>query len=194
MNRITDVVKNLMILNAIVFVAQMILPGLNAFFSQYFVYYPMGSGHFSPVQIITNLFNHASPNHLIFNMMGLFFLGPYLEQAIGPKRFLFLYMMAGFGGVFLHQMLGTNPILGASGCVLGVVVAFGTKFPNLPLMLLFIPVPVKAKYLVSAYVAYDLYMVYTNANTGIAHFAHLGGAMLGFLLIMIWKKYPSFLD
>ena len=193
MNRITDVVKNLMIINVIVFLAKMILPGLGGFFRQYFVFYPIGTSYFSPVQIITNMFNHADVNHLVFNMLGLFFLGPYLEQAIGPKKFLFLYLMAGLGGVFLHQMFGTNPILGASGCVLGVVVAFGTKFPNLDLMLLFIPVPIKAKYLVSAYVAYDLIMVYTQSNTGIAHFAHLGGALVGFGLMMLWRKYPNFM-
>jgi len=153
MFRITDVVKNLMIINVVVFIAKMLLPGLNSFFSQYFVYYPIGSSGFSPIQIVTNLFNHANEMHLIFNMVGLFFLGPYLEQAIGPKKFLFLYLAAGLGGVFLHQLFGHNPILGASGCVLGVVVAFGTMFPNLDLMI----------------------------------------AIVGFALIMLWRKYPNFM-
>ncbi len=194
MMRITDVVKNLIIINVIVFFAFQILPGARSLF-QYFVLYDFSDPRFNPIQIVTHMFNHGNFNHLLFNMLGLFFIGPFLEQAIGSKRFLFLYLAAGLGGVVLSQLFGSgaNGMLGASGCLLGVVVAFAMMFPNMEMMLMFIPIPIKAKYLVTAFVLYDLFSGIGRFNDGIAHFAHLGGALVGFLLVLAWRKYPDFL-
>lgn len=191
---ITDVVKNLIIINVIVFAGLNFMPGLDSFF-KYFVYYNLEDPRFNPIQIVTHMFNHGGVNHIFFNMLGLYFIGPFLERTIGPKKFLFLYLAAGLGGVVLSQLLGSNGggMLGASGCLLGVVVAFAMMYPNMEMMLMFIPIPIKAKYLVSGFVILDVVLGFGNANDGIAHFAHLGGAIVGFLLVLIWRKFPDFL-
>lgn len=197
MNRISEVVKNIIIINIIVFAAKNILPGLGVFAQKYFVLYAFqDTGRFNPIQVVTYMFNHADLNHIFFNMLGLFFIGPILEQTIGQKRFLFLYLAAGLGGAFLNQMLGGSygGMLGASACVLGVVVAFAMKYPNMEMMLMFIPIPIKAKYLVTGFVVLDLVFGLGGIQTGIAHFAHLGGAIVGAILIVVWNKYPTFLD
>lgn len=191
MNRLTDVVKNLIIINAIVFFG---IKFLGPAVQRYFILFPFSSELFSPIQLVTHMFNHADLNHLFFNMLGLFFIGPIVEQSLGPKRFLFLYLAAGVGAVILHIFLGGgSPVLGASGCLLGVVVAFAVMYPNMEMMLIFLPIPIKAKYLVSAFVLGDLLLGFGGANTGIAHFAHLGGAIVGAALIYVWRKYPDFL-
>ncbi|MEL6123564.1 MAG: rhomboid family intramembrane serine protease [Bacteroidota bacterium] len=191
MNRLTDVVKNLMIINVIVFVGVTFLVPQ---FRNYFVLYPVGSSYFQPIQLVTHMFNHGSLNHLFFNMLGLFFIGPIVEQSLGPKRFLFLYLAAGVGSLLLHLVFsGANPVLGASGCLLGVVVAFAVMYPDMEMMLIFLPIPIKAKYLVSAFVIGDLVLGFMGARTGIAHFAHLGGALVGYVLIQVWRKYPDFM-
>lgn len=196
MNRITEVVKNLIIINIIVFAAKSLLPAVRVFTNKYFVLYGFDDvSRFNPIQIVTYMFNHADLNHIFFNMLGLFFIGPFLEHTIGQKRFLFLYLAAGLGGAFLNQILGGSSIgmLGASACVLGVVVAFAMKYPNMEMMLMFIPIPIKAKYLVSAFVLIDVFFGFGGVQDGIAHFAHLGGAIVGFVLVLIWNKYPNFL-
>ena len=194
MNRLTGVVKNLIIINIIVFIGVNVLAEGTSI-GQYFRLYPFDSPYFSPIQLITHMFSHGNLNHLFMNMLGLFFIGPILEQSLGEKRFLFLYLLAGFGAVALHTILGGGaPVLGASGCLLGVVVAFAMMYPNMEMMLMFIPIPIKAKYLVSAFILGDLFLGLGGASDGIAHWAHLGGALVGAGLILIWKKYPDFLS
>jgi membrane associated rhomboid family serine protease len=194
MNRLTPVVKNLIIINVIVFVGVNLMSSGTGLWL-YFRLFPFDSPNFNPIQLVTHMFSHANLNHIFMNMLGLFFIGPILEQRLGPKRFLFLYLAAGVGAVILHAILGGGaPVLGASGCLLGVVVAFAMMYPDMEMMLMFIPIPIKAKYLVSAFVLGDLLLGFGNASTGIAHFAHLGGAVVGFLLILAWRKYPDFLS
>lgn len=229
MGRITEVVKNLLIINVIVFVGTMALPeGVKSMGNMYF---PL-SENFRPYQIITNMFMHADFQHLLFNMMTLFFLGPLVEQVLGAKRFLQLYFFSGLGAVILHMGIkwfeyqgiatGLDPaeistvaneglsilnsgrnyrgelgelnyilngsILGASGAVYGVLIAFATLFPNLKLMLLFPPIPVKAKYLAAGLIALGLFSGVTGFQQGVAHWGHLGGAIVGFVMIrFIWK-------
>ena len=193
MNNLTDVVKSLIIINVIIFLGTSFIP---------FEYKAMGmlhffkSPYFQPFQVISSMFLHADFMHLLFNMFSLFFLGPYVENTLGPKRFLTLYLLAGFGASALHvgysyymytQGVSPGPVLGASGCVYGVMIAFATMFPNLKLMVFPIPVPVAAKYLGVGLIAIGLYSGFGGANDGIAHFAHLGGALVGFLLIKYWK-------
>lgn len=229
MGRITDVVKNLLIINVIIFFGTQALPeGIKKMGNMYF---PL-SENFQPYQIITNMFMHADFQHLLFNMMTLFFLGPLVEQVLGSKRFLQLYFFSGLGAVVLHMGIkwfeyqgivsGLNPaeistvaneglsilnsgrnyrgelgelnyilngsILGASGAVYGVLIAFATLFPNLKMMLLFPPIPIKAKYLAVGLIALGLFSGVTGFQPGIAHWGHLGGAIVGFVMIrFIWK-------
>ena len=196
MVRVSDVVKNLIIINVIVFFAVRYLlpiPGIENYFvlvhpSQQF-YDPSINGYlkFEPVQIITHMFMHGNEQHLLFNMLGLFFLGPMVEYTLGPKRFLSLYLISGFVASIAQLLVTQGAIVGASGAVYGVLAAFATMFPNVQLMLLFPPIPVKAKYLALALIGIGLFSGVTGTQAGIGHFAHIGGAVAGFLLIRHWK-------
>lgn len=189
MYRITDVVKHLIIINAIIFIGTN-LPVLAAL-RPYFILYPPQSDLFKPIQVVTHMFMHGSMGHLFFNMLALFFFGPNVESLWGPKKFLFFYLFCGFGAMIGHLLLGGNaPVVGASGAIAGVLVAFAMLFPNATVMLLIPPIPMKAKYLVLIVLIIDIYMGLTNSASTIAHFAHLGGALFGFLLILFWRKYP----
>ncbi|MFZ1750541.1 MAG: rhomboid family intramembrane serine protease [Saprospiraceae bacterium] len=186
MLRVTEVVKNLIIINVIVFVAVAFMIPIPDF-EQYFLLYPLSSPNFVPVQVVTHMFMHAGFSHLLFNMLGLFFLGPLVESSLGPKRFLILYLACGFVASIAQLSISSIPILGASGAVYGVLAAFATMFPNMELMLLFPPIPIKAKYLGIGLIAIGIFSGITGAQAGIAHFAHVGGAILGFLMIRYWK-------
>ncbi len=196
MLRITDVVKNLLIINVIVFVAVRYLlpiPGLERYFVLVFpgteLYDPTDgvTYSFEPVQIITHMFMHGDFRHLLFNMLGLLFLGPLVEQALGPKRFLMMYLASGLAASLLQMILVKGAVVGASGGVYGVLAAFATMFPNLELMLMFIPIPIKAKYVATGLILIGLIMGISGGMSGIAHFAHVGGAVMGFILIKSWK-------
>ena len=192
MYSLTDVVKNLLIINVIVFFAVHML--FLQTLGDYFVYYPYDSDGFRPIQIVTHMFNHAHIPHLFFNMLSLFFFGPNVERMWGPRRFLFFYLVCGLGSLLLHITIGGNSaVVGASGAIAGVLLAFAYLFPNAKIMLLIPPIPIKAKYLVAMLLAFDLYMGITNSNTGIAHFAHIGGALAGAGLIFVFKKNPNFM-
>jgi rhomboid-like protein len=161
---------------------------------------------------------HGSFSHILFNMFGLVMFGSILERFIGTPRFLILYLAAGFGAMFLQQayeayalwnITGTvspnqlelvnggemavrhfhTGMVGASGCIYGLLVAFAMLFPNTELIFLFIPFPVKAKFMVPGIIILDLLLGVTNFSWDpIAHFAHIGGAIVGFLLVKIWNK------
>lgn len=187
MLRLTDVVKNLLIINVLVyFIVQYNLIPFLPNLIQYFVLQPFGRG-FEPYQLITHMFMHGNESHLLFNMLMLFFIGPAVEQTLGQKRFLILYMIAGLSSAFLHLFISQGNVVGASGALYGVLVAFATMFPNMKMMIFPLPFEIKAKYLVGAYVLYDLYSGVSGASTGIAHFAHIGGAIAGFALIYYWN-------
>ncbi len=186
MARLTPVVKNLLIINVIVYFA--LRYGLNMFKIEPYTYlHVWESGFFNPYQLFTHMFMHGDERHLFFNMLTLFFLGPMTEQSLGQKRFLMLYISAGLAGGLVHLLTSTSPAVGASGAINGVVVAFATMYPNLKLMVFPLPFEIKAKYLVSIFVAMDFFFGVTSYNTGIAHFAHLGGAIMGFAMIHYWK-------
>jgi len=203
MMRLTDVVKNLLILNVVVYLVAMLVIGIPNYKMLGF-YYPDGSGNFQPFQIISHMFMH-SPNHggtllsfhLLFNMIGLYFFGPPLEALWGPKRFLLYYLFAGFGALIIHvlmivfKVIDPVGVVGASGAVFGLLAGFGYHYPNQKVMLLFPPIPMKAKYFVVVFGIIELSLGFSGANTGIAHFAHVGGAIFGFLLILYWRKFGS---
>lgn len=190
-------------------------PNLNAFAQQAYYYGERGS--FLPVQIITHMFMHGSISHIFFNMFGLFTLGIVLERVWGANRYLLFYITTGFGAVILHMavqaflvyratgsidpsmaMLENNPeawstyfssTVGASGALFGVLTAFGMLFPNTELYLMFIPIPIKAKYFVIFYILIELYLgVAMYGGDNVAHFAHLGGALFGFILVNYWNR------
>ena len=229
MRNLSPAVKHLLLINVLFFVATEMLPfELRNLLA---VYFPM-SAEFKPFQIITSMFMHADLQHIAFNMMSLYFLGPYVERTLGTKRFLILYFVAGFVATFLSfgvnyfsyveltgllspeaielitgegrsvLMQGKNysdpnygalnsilnrSLLGASGAVYGVLVAFATMYPDMKLMLLIPPIPVKAKYLAAGLVVVGIVSGIGGYMPGIGHFAHVGGALAGFLLIIYWN-------
>jgi membrane associated rhomboid family serine protease len=217
MYRITDTVKHLLIINVLVFLGSMLLgsPGEDVMMSlinersnlfadwgryRLAMFFPT-SDYFHPYQIVTHMFMHADVGHLFFNMFGLFMFGPPLESVWGPKRFLSYYLITGFGALGLHliatymeiQMMGGSsymvnvPMLGASGAIFGLLAGFGMLFPNATIMLLFPPIPLKAKYFVLIYAVIELFLGVSNFTAGVAHFAHVGGALFGVLLILYWR-------
>jgi membrane associated rhomboid family serine protease len=198
MLRITDVVKNLIIINVIMYFGTLMLMGDSRILLAMF---PPGTEYFNPYQIISHMFMHADLMHLFFNMFGLFMFGPPLESLWGTKKFLFFYLAAGFGALAIHLITGYlgiqemgGPVLGASGALYGVLVGYGMNFPNAKLALIFFPVPVAAKYFIPGLLVLDLLGGFTGFSIfgqNIAHFAHVGGAIFGFLMIMYWRKFGS---
>ena len=149
---------------------------------------PLGSGHFYPWQILTYMFLHGGFLHLFFNMLALWMFGLELEHLWGSRRFLVYYLLCGIGAavtnLLVAPLIGQEaPTVGASGAVFGVLLAFGVLFPDRPIYLYFL-LPVKAKYFVTFYIAWELFLGVTQTTDGIAHFAHLGGAAVGFLYLV----------
>jgi membrane associated rhomboid family serine protease len=206
-DRITPVVKNLLIAN----IAIHVLVGLlsKSFVFQYFAFYnpflpnteELLNPNFKPWQIISYMFLHGNFSHILGNMFGLFFFGPALEAYMGSKKFFIFYIITGIGaaalnsGLHFYEMsqMVTNseefwrgaitPMVGASGAIFGILMAFAYLFPNVEMMLLFFPFPIKAKYFVTMYGLYELFQGASGSMTGIAHFAHIGGLITGFILL-----------
>lgn len=222
------VVKNLIIINILVWVAQISLSQYNI--TELFSLYPIIPGQlreiivrqsgdvpqFEPYQIATHMFSH-SPSlfiHIIFNMLALWMFGRILENFWGPKRFLLFYFACGVGAALCHlaiqyfrseqlldAVLSDNmaavakyrgalaPALGASGAIMGIFAAFAYLFPNTTLFIMPIPFPIKAKWAVLALAAIDLFGGIANfSGDNVAHFAHLGGAITGFIIVLIWNR------
>ena len=226
-SNLTPVVKNLLIINVIFYIASWSLRSFIFTINGYsydvttlLSAHYFNSPFFKPWQIITYMFMHGSIEHIFFNMLGLFMFGPMLEYILGSKRFLNFYFICGLGALAIqmaaqayavHQIVGrfTIPngdynlyadypiyehlkgeyqsvILGASGSIFGILVAFAMIFPNVEMMLIFLPIPIKAKYLVTGYIAIELFEGFTGLQGDVAHFAHIGGALLGFIMIRKW--------
>ena len=189
---IPDVILVLFVINALVYAAQNMYPGLTNF---YFALWPLNSPYdnFSLWQLATYGFLHGSPMHIFFNMFMLWMFGRELEVIMGPRRFLTYYMTcvigAGIVQLIVVTMQGTgDPTVGASGGVFGILLAFGMAFPNRMILLLIPPIPMKAKYLVILAGGMELYFGVSGARPGIASFAHLGGMLFGFLLLHHWRS------
>jgi membrane associated rhomboid family serine protease len=186
----------LLIINVVLFFASSAMLGGSVVASNFLAFHPIGSENFRPFQIVSHMFMHGNVPHLFFNMFGLYMFGPPLEMVWGPKKFLFYYLFTGFGALLLHlvvmSLMGeAPPVVGASGAIFGLLAGFGVMYPETRIMLLFPPIPMKAKYFVLIYGAIELFFGFSNYNTGIAHFAHVGGAVFGFLLIQYWYKFGS---
>lgn len=212
------VVKNIIIICVIIFIAQQV--GRRVFhypLDFLFALHYWQSPLFKPYQLVTHMFMHANFWHIALNMFALWMFGYTIENIWGSKRFLIFYMVCGIGAaicflgaqtfqfhhlteeylqgrlpvVVLQQFLA-EPMLGASGAIFGVLVAFGLMFPN-SLIYLYFFVPIKTKWFVLGYIAIELYSgIKDNVNPlpgdNVAHFAHLGGALVGFILTRYWMK------
>ena len=232
------IVKNLIIINVLVFLAQVTL-GTQYSLTERIALYPIIDPRlndlavlipglqpyigFHPYQIATHMFAHGGISHILFNMFGLYMFGRILENVWGPKRFLLFYIICGVGAAVAHMTIGyirteqlldallisgngtvsldaispeainlipsLAPALGASGAIMGIFAAFAYLFPNTELYIMFIPFPIKAKYAVIGFAAIDLFGgVARISGDNVAHFAHLGGALTGFILVLIWNK------
>ncbi len=156
--------------------------------------WPIGSGLFAPWQLFSYMFFHAGSGHLFFNLLALWMFGQSIEQLWGTKRFVIYYFLTGIGAALLHMIIGGGgaPTIGASGAVYGILLAFGMMFPNRTIMLLFPPIPMQAKYFVLIFGAIEFLSGIMRTSSGIAHFAHLGGMLVGFILIKMWRIKRSF--
>lgn len=222
-DKFPPVVKNLVIINALVFVAQLVFEKDFALTDK-LALYPVDTPEFKPYQIATHMFTHSQQMifHIVFNMFALWMFGRILENVWGAKRFLFFYLVCGVGAAALHLLIqhlrydpelvnrfteayyeGDNarinslipklgfmaPAVGASGAIMGIMAAFAYLFPNTQLYIMPFPFPVKAKWAVLGFAAIDLFGgVAKISGDNIAHFAHLGGALTGFLLVLYWNK------
>jgi membrane associated rhomboid family serine protease len=158
--------------------------------------WPPASGLFWPWQVVSYAFLHGSPLHLFFNMLGLWMFGSEIERLWGQKRYL-QFLLASVLSAALVQLIWTAmigsqvPTVGASGALFGLLLAFGMLFPNRTIMPLFPPIPMKAKVFVAVFGGLELLLGLTGGS-GIAHFAHLGGMLGGFLMIRYWRGQVPF--
>ena len=200
--RLPSTTKTLLIANVVLFLLQQ-LPQTGGAIGQ-LVLWPLGSQDvfldspgFAPWQLLTYGFLHGGFGHLFFNMMALFMFGAPLELTWGEKRFLTYYLVcvvgAGLCQLLVAALIGEHsPVLGASGGVFGLLLAYGMLFPNQRVMLLFPPIPMKARTFVIVFGAMELMLGFTGWQPGVAHFAHLGGMLFGWLLIRYWRGQPPF--
>ena len=239
-NKITDTVKHLIIINALLFlVTKFVFPPLQDLFALHFPLNP----DFGYWQYFTHMFMHSQQSftHIAFNMFGLWMFGSPLEQMWGKKKFIFFYLSAGLGAGLIYtavnyfqfnsvyndlvnlglqessiqNLLSTGtynsdilnqisekklssfyhifntPAVGASGAIYGILVGFGMAFPDSKLALIFFPVPIAAKYFIPVLIAIDLFSGVTGFSifgAGVAHFAHVGGALIGLIIMLYWKQ------
>lgn len=213
-----EIIKNLVIINGLMFIATYVLESAMGIDLVNLLGLHFFKDHdFQPYQIFTSMFMHGGIAHILFNMFSLISLGSILERVWGGKRFLFFYLFCGIGASFLHMavqayqvhhLIGSFDIyqalpeytvqqlssymgilIGASGAIYGVMVAFAMLFPNTELIIMFIPYPIKAKYLIVIFILVDFFGGITDFSwDNIAHFAHLGGGLFGAILIWFWRK------
>ena len=226
MRSVPETIKQLIIINIIFYFGSQFLGDLS--YDILALHY-FENDKFIISQLISHMFMHGSPSHILFNMFGLWMFGSPLEQMLGKQKFLFFYFSAGLGAAALqmlvyyiqvqalYDVVETNSLslsdpaillnymsqndynqalssfnsvmVGASGAIYGVLVAFAFSFPNSKLMLLFPPIPIKAKYFVPLLILIDLFFGLSSFSIGsIAHFAHVGGALIGLIMVLYWRK------
>jgi membrane associated rhomboid family serine protease len=191
---IPNVIFILLIINGLAFAAQQ-LGQLDQFLYFNFALWPLASTFpsFMPWQLLTYGFLHGSLMHIAFNMFMLWMFGRELELVYGPRRFIAYYLTCVVGAGVVQLIVaatqgGIYPTVGASGGVFGLLLLFGMTFPNRMIMLLFPPIPMKAKYMVIVFGLLELYLGVSGRSPGIANFAHLGGMLFGFIMIQRWKS------
>jgi len=202
LSSIPPVSRNIIIINVLVWLACQGFKPPEFSLVFHLALFPVQSGYFRLYQLVTFMFTQAEIGHLFFNMFAVFMFGRVIEVHWGAKRFLIYYMVCGIGSGLIQLLVchltgSSSPTIGASGAVFGILLAFGMMFPNVPLMLIFLPIPIKAKYFVILYGVVELILGFGNfGNDNIAHFAHLGGMLFGGIMILYWGRnhYNSPLD
>lgn len=215
MNQLPTITKNLLIINVLCFFGAIVARRYGIDLESMFGLHFFLASDFNPIQLITYMFMHANFEHIFFNMFAVWMFGRTLEAVWGPKRFLIYYMICGIGAGLMQELVqymeyffawsqstavstsaGIIPMeaflnqlntVGASGAVYGILLAFGMLFPNSEMFVFPIPMPIKAKYFVIGYAVIELLLGITGGD-GVAHFAHLGGMLVGFILIIYWRK------
>lgn len=212
------VTKNLLIINVLFFAGDLVAQRYGIELSNYLGLHFFLADNFNVSQLFSYMFMHGGFTHLFFNMFAVWMFGRILEQVWGPKRFLFYYLVCGVGAgiiqeivqyihyavelsaygnvnlgdgviITMQQYLNQMNTVGASGAVYGILLAFGMLFPNERMFIMPIPFPIKAKFFVAGYAIIELMQgIANNASDNVAHFAHLGGMIFGFILIMYWRK------
>lgn len=189
MFNITPLVRTIIIINVVVFLAQNLLSQL--YITQFLSLWDFRSGLFRPYQIFTYMFAHGSFMHIFFNMLAFASFAPILESYWGESKFLAFYIVTGIGAGVIYAVFNyffpgnAGYMLGASGALYGILMAFGLQFPNLELMLLFPPIPIKAKYMVfvMGFITYAM-----DRSGTVAHLAHFGGAFVAYLIMSYWRS------
>ena len=205
------VVKNLIMINVLMYLITVITGN---FMYENFALFYFKSPFFKPYQLVTHMFMHGGFTHILFNMYTLYIFGCVLERVWGSQKFLFYYFVTGIGAALLHmgvmylqlqgyiadfnagdmfaqssiQSILVTPTVGASGAIYGLLLAYGMLFPDNIMQLIFPPVALKAKWFVIIFGALELLLGLSGRGGDVAHFAHLGGMIFGFFLILYWKK------
>ena len=208
LSNIPPVTKNLIIVNVLLFIATMV--NENYMIGTFGLFYPT-SPYFRWWQVITHMFMHGGFWHIFFNMYTLFIFGMVVENILGSKKFVLFYFICGLGAAGLQigtqyiemqafinagtqqalesmAQLKMTPTVGASGAIYGVLLGYAMLFPNSKMTLIFPPVTLSAKWMVIIFAAIELFTGVVGWVDGVAHFAHLGGMLIGWLLILWWKK------
>jgi len=200
------VTRNLLIANIAVFLLQLLLKDSTSFaLTQHFALWPLGpdvSGEtsqgvvtvgFHIWQLVTYAFMHGSFQHILFNMLGLYMFGGTIERAFGARHFTIYYFTCAIVAAVAQQLVvkyfthGFYPTIGASGAIFGVLLAFGMLYPHQKVIMLYLPIPMPAWLFVILYAALELFLGVTGTQAGVAHFAHLGGMLGGYVLIEYWR-------
>ena len=220
MNNIPTMTKNLLVVNVLAFIATFVFERSGIDLTKLLgLHFFLGS-EFHIYQFVTYMFLHGGFTHILFNMFALWMFGSVIERVWGPKKFLFYYICCGIGAGFTQELvqyitysmedlatyqyvnaggvqmttdayINLWTTIGASGAVYGILLAFGMIFPNERLFIIPFPFPIKAKWLIVGYIAIELFSAMSGPGDGVAHMAHLGGMLFGFLLIRYWQKHPD---
>lgn len=217
LSNVPVVTKNLFIINCIVFIATVINKGF--MIETFAMFYPT-SPFFHWWQVVTHMFMHGGFWHIFFNMYTLLMFGTVVERYLGPKKFLLFYFVCGLGAAALHtgveylQMqsymdsvalghpaamqgvtaIKMTPTVGASGAIYGLLIGYAMLFPQSRMTLIFPPVTLSAKWMVVAFAVIELLTGISGVNAGVAHFAHLGGMLIGWFMILMWRKRGNLFD
>ena len=220
MNNIPSITKNLLIIKVLAFFATWVFEKQGLDLTATFGLHFFMAKDFSFYQLVTYLFMHGSFMHLFFNMFAVWMFGTVMERVWGPKRFLIYYLVCGIGAGIIQEgvqyinyanenlaaydfvMTSSGRItteaylnlwttVGASGAVYAILLAFGMTFPNERMFIIPFPFPIKAKWLIGGYIVIEVWSALNTPGDGIAHMAHLGGMLFGFLLIRYWRKHPN---
>ena len=190
------VVQNLIIANCVLYLAVRLIPAVNHFCAEYMQLWwtdAFNAPEFHSYQFVTYMFLHAGFGHLFSNMFALWMFGRSLEYELGSQRFLTYYMVCGIGAALIQigiaSLFGEDlTLLGASGAVFGLLLAFGLMHPNNMIYIIPFPFPIKAKWFVLGYAILEIALGWSPINTGVAHFAHVGGMLWGLALLFWWRK------